>query len=40
MKKFETPEVEVVKFAVQDIITESFPEDMPDLGEGLGENCI
>lgn len=25
MKKFETPEIEVVKFAVEDVITESTP---------------
>ena len=30
MKKFETPEIEVIKFAVEDVITAS--------GEDLGEN--
>lgn len=42
MKKFETPEVEVVKFAVQDIITESSegePE-LPPLGTRMGTNCF
>jgi hypothetical protein len=37
MKKFETPEVEIVKFAVQDIITESMP---PLYGNSEGDNCI
>ena len=42
MKKFETPEVEVVKFAVEDIITESgtLPPLPPLDGGGIGGNCI
>lgn len=36
MKKFETPEIEVVNFAVEDIITTSS-EELPDAGEnGMG----
>ena len=38
MKKFETPEVEVVKFAVQDIITESV--ELPPMGKRVGTSCF
>ena len=41
MKKFETPEVEVIKFAVQDIITESGDEPaLPPIGQRMGSNCF
>ena len=29
MKKFEEPEFEVIKFALEDIITASNPDDLP-----------
>lgn len=42
MKKFENPEVEVINFAVEDVVTASGgnqPE-FPDLGGGLVGTCI
>ena len=40
MKKFMTPEVEIIKFAMQDVITASGDdEDEDDLGALIG-NCI
>ena len=45
MKKFENPEVEVINFTVEDVVTESGgnggnqPE-FPDLGGGLAGTCI
>lgn len=31
MKKFETPEIEVINFAVEDIITTSAEEEIPTM---------
>ena len=40
MKKFQTPEVEMIKFAVVDVITTSTEEDEgPPPSMGMG-NCI
>jgi len=38
MKLFEQPELEVVKFSVQDVITES--EDLPPMGGKFLMPCI
>lgn len=38
MKLFETPELEVIKFAVTDVITAS-EDDAPPAAPGLG-NCL
>ena len=41
MKKFMTPEVEIIKFAMQDVITASGEEEeLPDLGGNFGTSCI
>lgn len=40
MKKFETPTVEVVEFAVEDVITASTTPALPPLDGGEGQNCI
>lgn len=41
MKKFETPTVEVVEFAVEDVITASTTTPaLPPLDGGEGQNCI
>ena len=40
MKKFMTPEVEIIKFAMQDVITASSDEEeIPDLPTRIGP-CI
>ena len=40
MKLFEEPIVEVVKFAVEDVITESVVEEEPPLGGSEGTSCF
>ena len=40
MKKFMTPEVEIIKFAMQDVITVSGEEEDEDLGGLIGANCV
>ena len=40
MKKFMTPEVEIIKFAMQDVITVSGEEEDEDLGGLIGSNCV
>ena len=40
MKKFVSPEVEIIKFAMQDVITASSEDEMPPMGEYFGDNCI
>lgn len=41
MKLFETPELEVIKFAVTDVITTSMPEDDDPPPASYGQtNCI
>lgn len=39
MKKFMTPEVELVKFAMMDVITTSYEEEEEEPMMGLG-NCF
>ena len=41
MKKFETPVVEVIEFAVEDVITTSggMPTP-PPMGGSIGDNCF
>lgn len=38
MKLFEEPMVEVINFAVEDIVTESTGE--PDIGGDIGSSCL
>ena len=41
MKKFVSPEVEIIKFAMQDVITASGEEEeLPELGDQFGTSCI
>ena len=40
MKQFEEPIVEVVNFAVEDIITESVNDGPPPLGGDVGSSCF
>ena len=40
MKLFEEPIVEVVKFAVEDVITESGNNEEPPLGGDIGTSCM
>lgn len=39
MKKFVQPEVDVIKFSVEDVITASSGEDLPNLDGLLAGNC-